>query len=185
MRRYSYLEALSSPAWTNNGTWYGATRINSNRYEIMGQGMRLLINVLRVTLALCVVASISALAMMAYSGGGVTPVKPPLLDSTRANTLGIELDVDGYAVEGSTVTRDAAVEVARSVHALSERVEVYHGRAWRYQGELMRSVWIVVTDGGRSPSWGPPGGEPLNSAITGVIVDDATGEFVRGFLTSP
>lgn len=135
----------------------------------------------RVPMAL-IVATLVAAGTLAWYVAVASGTSAPLLTESEAARLGIFLDQQSSAAE---ISAEMAVGFARSALEIdvSATYEIHHGRARQYEDSPIRSVWVVVFPGGRLPSWGPPPGSgPLAAAYRGMIYDDSTGEFLRGFM---
>jgi hypothetical protein len=138
--------------------------------------------------ALLVVAvfGLIAISLMAMRPSRSATIDP-LTDEYAAN-LGIEFDgpnaVDGAAV---VVSVAKATRIAQDYFGTDELpVGVRHGRAAQFADSPIRSVWIVTFAGGNSmPNVGPSRVPDKPSEVTGVVVDDETGEVLFGFGVGP
>ena len=124
----------------------------------------------------------------ADAGIGAQAVEAPeLTDSDLFRfKLNEVVEVNDDSADGKVdVSRAEAIEIARAqLDWKDEAVRTYQGSAVRYVDEEPHSVWIVVLRGGVAPGAGPAGAEfepPPPPSLTGVLVDDATGEAIRWF----
>jgi hypothetical protein len=83
------------------------------------------------------------------------------------------------------VTPAAALAIAAAyLGRTGDPARILYGRAPRTSGDPVRQAWVVLFAGGVAPVDGPPGydGPPPTFSLTGVIVDDQTGEVLRMFM---
>ena len=95
------------------------------------------------------------------------------------------------AMPDTGVSRAAAITTAQQeVGPGLKEVGVMHAKAAQFVDGAERSVWVVIFSGGVMPFDGPynaaadaPGvGTTRPATVTGVVIDDTTGEFLRGFM---
>lgn len=117
------------------------------------------------------------------------PLAPATLSSWQLDVLHISgatsiADAADAQPASVGVTRANAIVIAAArVGRTDTPVGVLHGRAPRYVSEASRGVWVVLFDGGDAPGDGPsPGIAPTKMSLTGVIIDDQTGEVLRWFM---
>ncbi len=139
---------------------------------------------LRRWAGLTAVAGVGLLLATVIATRGATP--GPVVTAADAELVQVEL----------TAQRDSgAIDSTRAVAAARDFLPVMRdrattvltGRASAYPGGETRDVWVVVVDGGRPPSLGPVGNDGSTatsgaSRLTGVLVDQLTGEVLRGFV---
>lgn len=114
----------------------------------------------------------------------------PVLSAADLHMVGITSATDVTSLPDASlpavpVSRSQAISAALGeVGRTDTDVRVLHGSAPRFPGEPDRSVWIVMFKGGVSPFDGPPGAlsGPATYSVTGVIIDDQTGEVLSGFM---
>ena len=93
--------------------------------------------------------------------------------------------IDGPGTKAPTgITGDRALDIAAAELGRTDRPAlIAHGMARRIAAEAATSVWIVAYPGGGPP----PGVGPIGSSVhttvdfTGLVIDDRTGEVLRGF----
>lgn len=134
---------------------------------------------------LILMASIVSVLLLTAFGGALVAVlasaPTPVLSAHDQQEL--MLSFDGSTGPTAKVTSDQATAVASMYLGRQDQpVQVLHGQAPRIADEAARSVWIVLYAGG-SPEPGAAWGGSPDSVVdyTGVIVDDQTGEVLRGF----
>ena len=98
---------------------------------------------------------------------------------------------NAFDAAGASAAPDAAIGINDAIAIAAdyagrspEHVRVLHARAPRTYSDQPQPVWVVLFDGGVSPV-GPPIGFEGTLApftITGVLVDDQTGEVLRLFM---
>lgn len=112
----------------------------------------------------------------------------PMLTDDEFEVLGIQDAVEvtpgSGAFPAARVRTEVAVAVAYDeLGVKGEKVRILHALTPRYVGEEPRTVWVVLFSGGQSPFGGPGrGSEPTQYRLTGIIVEDQTGEFLGGFM---
>ena len=125
---------------------------------------------------------------------GADSAAPPELtqfDIARAD-ITVEGDVtnlaDSAIVAGGVTPAEAVLTARSQVDLGVGPITVLRGEASQFAEEEPRPVLIVVAAGGTFPLDGPPdgpvSGTQRSARITGIIVDAATGEFLRGFMFS-
>lgn len=121
-----------------------------------------------------------AMSMVALRAGRSATIDP--LTAGLAATLGIEFDGLDAVRAGAVVSVAQATRVAQDYFATDEvPAGVRHARAAQFADSPVRSVWIVTFAGGTMPNVGPSMVPDLPPVVTGVVVDDQTGEVLRAF----
>ena len=132
-----------------------------------------------------------ALVGLAFVGlGPAATAAPPTLTAADLASFHISDPVDVTVLADKDLptaafSRAKAIAAARAeVGEKLPQTVVLHARAPRFLDEPDRSVWVVLFAGGVVPFDGPDGGAGVssNGRITGVIIDDTTGEFLSGFI---
>lgn len=78
---------------------------------------------------------------------------------------------------------DRSKEVAAAFVGDLSAARVLMARASVFADEKPRDVVVILVPGGTFPFDGPPGAEaPSTARFTGIVIDAATGEFLRGFM---
>ena len=141
--------------------------------------MHHLIALIRWTLGLGVVLGATLAVTFVWSAA---PSPGPLFSDADAMTFRITLDSGPFSA--SAITRNEAIAAGAALLRPTAGIvaEVHHGRAAVYEDSPEHSVWVVVYPGGRAPSYGPPGNDPGVTLYHGAIIDDLTGEFLRGLM---
>jgi len=118
---------------------------------------------------------------LAGRGGAASDLLTPAI----AADLAIQFDGLEGAAAGAAVPDSDAIRVAQLyLGTVQIPASVRHGQAPQHLNSPVRSVWIVTFDGIAMPMVGPsmePGGSVV---VTGVIVDDETGDVLRAFSVS-
>ena len=121
-----------------------------------------------------------------------------VLKSTSAASPTLTIDPNDYGALGienvqvvladstsnSTVSRQEAVDAAAGyLGRPTDASTVLHGTVL-ITADDPRGTWIVLFPGGNWPLTGPPGMAPSTHTVTmtGIYVDDKTGEVVGGFM---
>lgn len=141
-------------------------------------------------LAPAILSSGLLILLMLGATRAATGSSVPSLSAADLHILGITSATDVTSIPDQSlpalsVTRAQAIAVAKAeVGRTDSDVRVLLGTAPRYVGEPDRSVWIVMFNGGVSPFDGPAGvrASPITYGVTGVIVDDQTGQMLSGFM---
>ena len=146
---------------------------------------------LRTVVPTAVIATLVAIFGIVGLTKGTTPALPPasisdlqLAELRITNPVEVP-DVDVNATPGgATITRAQAIAIATArVGRTDSPSGVYRASAPRYMDEPNREVWVVLFNGGDAPFDGPsPGIGPMKMRLTGVIIDDQTGEVLRWFM---
>ena len=141
----------------------------------------------KMMLALLLVLGIVGLASTAH--GAQSQSRPQLspfaIARAEITVVGDVTELQDSSIMSGGISAADAVRAARGQVSLgSGPITVLRGEAAQFVDSEVKPVFIVVAAGGAIPFDGPPGTDVLRQPVrvTGVIVDAATGEFLRGFM---
>jgi hypothetical protein len=132
----------------------------------------------------------AAAAQPAAAQPGTASTGNATLTAEDMNAFGIKTVTDvtsgaesAQAANAATaINRAQAIAIAATEIDLGTGYRVYRGTASRSPNGAPQPAWIVTTRGGTPPFDGPTGAQMSAPALTGVIVDAATGEIWSGFM---
>jgi hypothetical protein len=132
-----------------------------------------------------IAALVISLAVLMAVGGVVLAIQPTALTLSAYQQQQQELVVDsGLAPVTAAVSSSSAAAAADALLARTDDANVLHGVDLSGASLGPRTVWIVLYKGGVGPpSGGPIGATPVVWVVdmTGVVIDDQTGEVLRSF----
>jgi hypothetical protein len=132
-------------------------------------------------------ALVMSLGLLASRGTEAHALAPSEVALTSGDFDALSIAIDTGPRNATAVSSDQALSIASAyANGSGAPAAVVHGAASRTPADPTRSVWIALYPGGPEPAGGPAGyaGPPPVVDVTGVIVDDQTGEVLRWFTVS-
>lgn len=137
---------------------------------------------LRVVFGVIALAGVAVVGLhIGIGAGGQVYLSSQVMTATQLDEVGLPLQAVPAGAASARVSGAEAALIAGELRGRADQpAEVIRIMVRQFEGSTPRSAYLVVYRGGPDLPGGPSG-EVHRTALSGVVIDDQTGEYLRGF----